>query len=313
MPGYERILFKNLSQSEEDELICPICSCIFKDPLVTQCCRQTYCNECINQWLKVNKTCPNDRQFLTSNRLIKPPRLLNHMLDNLLIKCNFNGCVETIRLEQLEQHSKICFYNPDGICNCGEKIGNRGQHNCIENLKSQIKIIEKIKDDALKKKYDLEKENEKMKKTNDQLRKENQDIKKEYEIMQIRPKKYATILTSMRFVFLCLLTASEMKSNFIRDKISGPKNYYSVLSIIALVLFFGFSPVTYELVFTDISNFIITNTNHWSDIKNKGLFAKILFVFFFIIRLFIAIIGICVAVAIILLIIFLCANFMLRF
>jgi hypothetical protein len=52
----------------------------------------------------------------------------------------------------LEQHSKICFYNPDGVCNCGEKIGNRGQHNCIENLKSQIKVIEKIKDDALKKK-----------------------------------------------------------------------------------------------------------------------------------------------------------------
>jgi hypothetical protein len=228
------------------------------------------------------------------------------MLDNLLIKCNFNGCVETVRLENLEQHSRICFYNPDGICNCGEKIGKRGQHNCIENLKSQIKIIEKIKDDALKIKYGLEKENKKMKETNDQLRKEN-------EIMEIRPKNYAVILTCMRFVFLCLLTASEMKSNFIRDKISGPKNYYSVLSITVLVLFFGFSPETYKLVFIDISNFIICNTNHWSDIKNKGLFAKILFVFFFIIRLFIAIIAICVAVAIILLIIFLCANFMLRF
>jgi hypothetical protein len=311
MPGYDITLFKNLSNSEADELICPICSCIFKDPIVTQCCRQTYCNECINEWLKGHNTCPNDRKTLSPSDLSKPPRNFNNMLDNLVIKCSFSGCVETLPLEKLEQHSRECLYNPEGICNCGEKIGNRGEHNCFENLKSRIKIIEKNNDHALKRNNELEsrlrsieklrdytskeksalekenkklivsldqmrKENENFNKIIDQLRKEdenskkiinqlrieNQNFKKENEFLkkiEIQPKKYTMILTSILFVFLCYLIAS----------------YELILSAIILFIFFGLSQETYKSVFLYITKFIEYSKNCWPDIKNKEMFAEI--------------------------------------
>ena len=62
MPALETHRFVNLSQSEEDELSCGICFGILIDPMVTSCCRQTYCKECISEWLKSNNNCPEDRQ-----------------------------------------------------------------------------------------------------------------------------------------------------------------------------------------------------------------------------------------------------------
>jgi hypothetical protein len=216
------------------------------------------------------------------------------MLDNLVIKCNFSGCIETFPLEKLEQHSRECFYNPEGICNCGEKIGNRGEHNCIENLKSRIKIIEKNKDHALKRIKELEsrlrsieklrdytskersalekenkklifqvrKEDENSKKIINQLIIENQNFKKENEFLkkiEIQPKKYAVILTSIRFVFLCYLIAS----------------YELILSAIILFILFGLSQETYKSVFLYITIFIEYSKNCWPDLKNKEVFAEI--------------------------------------
>ncbi len=74
MPGYELDRFVGLTETEKTEMICSICHDILKNPVVTNCCLQTYCEECINEWLKTNAICPNDRKQLNASQLTRPPR-----------------------------------------------------------------------------------------------------------------------------------------------------------------------------------------------------------------------------------------------
>ncbi len=74
MPGYEIDRFVNLSPNEKVELICSICQDILRCPVVTNCCLQSFCDDCIKDWLKDNNTCPYDRKNLTTDQLSRAPR-----------------------------------------------------------------------------------------------------------------------------------------------------------------------------------------------------------------------------------------------
>ncbi len=74
MPGYELSRFVELSQSEIEEYTCSICHDILRNPFVTNCCLQTFCEQCINDWLEKNNTCPYDRKQLNRSQLSSPPR-----------------------------------------------------------------------------------------------------------------------------------------------------------------------------------------------------------------------------------------------
>jgi hypothetical protein len=82
MSGYELSRFVELSQSECEEYTCSICQDIFRNPVVTNCCLQTFCEQCINEWLETNKTCPYDRKPLNRSELSSPPRSVNLILHN---------------------------------------------------------------------------------------------------------------------------------------------------------------------------------------------------------------------------------------
>jgi len=76
MPGYELSRFVELSSSDSEEYICSICRDILRNPVVTNCCLQTFCEQCINEWLETNNTCPYDRKELNRNQLSASPRFL---------------------------------------------------------------------------------------------------------------------------------------------------------------------------------------------------------------------------------------------
>ncbi|XP_054155340.1 uncharacterized protein LOC128953840 [Oppia nitens] len=114
MPGYDCDRFVNLSPSDRSELSCSICQDIFCCPVIVQCCRQTFCEDCINNWLSANNTCPYDRKTLTKDALAQPPRVMINILGKLQIKCDFQdkGCNEVISLEDLSNHvNNNCRYN----------------------------------------------------------------------------------------------------------------------------------------------------------------------------------------------------------
>ncbi|XP_054161300.1 E3 ubiquitin-protein ligase NRDP1-like [Oppia nitens] len=96
MPGYDCDRFVNLSPADRAELTCSICQDIFYCPVIAQCCRQTFCEDCINNWLSTNNTCPYDRKTLTTEALTRPPRVMVNMLGKLQIKCDFRdkGCTD---------------------------------------------------------------------------------------------------------------------------------------------------------------------------------------------------------------------------
>ena len=76
MPGYEVDRFINLSENDKAELTCSICQDIFCSPMVAECCLQTFCEDCIKEWVETNNTCPFDRKPLTKANLGRPPRYL---------------------------------------------------------------------------------------------------------------------------------------------------------------------------------------------------------------------------------------------
>ncbi len=77
MSGYEFSRFVDLSQSDSEEYTCSICQDIFRNPVVTNCCLQTFCKQCINDWLETNNTCPYDRKPLNRSHLSLPSRFKN--------------------------------------------------------------------------------------------------------------------------------------------------------------------------------------------------------------------------------------------
>lgn len=137
MPGFEKHRFVNLNQLEDD-FTCGICLQILNNPSVTPCCRQTYCYDCINEWLNNKNSCPNDRQRLIATELYSPQRLVVNLLAKLRIRCDFalNGCQTVVDLECLKTHSNNCPFNPNRNCiDCGLKMSGQSTHYCINSLK----------------------------------------------------------------------------------------------------------------------------------------------------------------------------------
>ncbi|CAG2178327.1 unnamed protein product [Oppiella nova] len=64
-----------MSESERDEMQCSICQDILRNPVVAPCCLQMFCEQCINEWLNTETTCPHDRKVLNIDSLTRPPRL----------------------------------------------------------------------------------------------------------------------------------------------------------------------------------------------------------------------------------------------
>ena len=99
----DRFLVK---ESIEDYLICSICTDVVKEPIQTPQCDHIFCRECIMQWLGGgNRTCPVDRQLVTSDSLKALNRMAKQSLNKLVIRCkNYgDGCRLMSKLEDMPQ------------------------------------------------------------------------------------------------------------------------------------------------------------------------------------------------------------------
>ncbi|RWS23696.1 E3 ubiquitin-protein ligase NRDP1-like protein [Leptotrombidium deliense] len=110
--GYDRSRFVNLSDFA-DELSCPICLGIFREPVTTSC-RHVFCKQCIKLWSLKSMTCPVDRKRI--RKLHKPPVLLENILSKLRIRCEFEefGCSKVVALNSFDEHLKCCDFKPKG-------------------------------------------------------------------------------------------------------------------------------------------------------------------------------------------------------
>ncbi|CAG2167058.1 unnamed protein product [Oppiella nova] len=159
MPGFQRSRVIGVCDEELDEFICGICLEVFVDPVVTQCCQQSYCSECIHNWLSDNNTCPNDRKELSREGIGPAPRLVYNLLNKMQVKCDFYamGCESVVKMCELSQHIIYCDHNANRKCkSCELDVDGNGDHKCIESLLimnknfcEEIKILKADKQNLL--------------------------------------------------------------------------------------------------------------------------------------------------------------------
>ena len=144
MPGHDKSRIVGLELDQLEEFVCGICQDVLNDPVVTQCCRQSYCRQCINEWLRRENTCPHDRSLITLDDLVEAPRFVVSFINKLRIKCELyeNGCEIVVNIENYEEHRENCKYRHCEICEC--KDPGHG-HVCLDYLIDEnIKLKEEL-------------------------------------------------------------------------------------------------------------------------------------------------------------------------
>ncbi|XP_065886254.1 TNF receptor-associated factor 5-like [Dysidea avara] len=115
--------------------MCEICMDVLNEPLLTTCCGQSYCRECVNQ-LRQN-TCPHCRDPLNTIEDKKSSRILS----NTKIKCPyhlFNKCKWNGNTSDLKSHLTTCQFKP---VTCAKKCGvSRERKNIDRHLKTECDL-----------------------------------------------------------------------------------------------------------------------------------------------------------------------------
>ncbi len=105
---------------------CPLCLHVTREPSLTSCCGQHFCQACIQKLLTDNKPCPFCKGDSFTTLLDKKQR--RRVLD-LKVYCDkkANDCDWVGGLGELEQHlsEKCQFVSVDCQYNCGDAIEKR--------------------------------------------------------------------------------------------------------------------------------------------------------------------------------------------
>ena len=158
MSGHDKSKIVGWNQIHLDEFVCGICNDVLNKPVVTQCCRQSYCRYCIDEWLRGHYTCPNDRMPLTINGVSEAPRLVINVIDKMQIKCNNSdkGCSKLTTIGTKMDHLKICLYNKCKTCGC---YGMGDEHDCLAYLMKKNLELTEMNNKLIKEKSEIEKVN----------------------------------------------------------------------------------------------------------------------------------------------------------
>ncbi|XP_072044212.1 TNF receptor-associated factor 6-like [Amphiura filiformis] len=102
-------------ESVSVHLFCSICQEVFREPQRAPC-GHSYCKNCIYQWLKQSKTCPEDRRPIQKHDL-HYDFILANIIGDQMVACPFrkNGCDHVGKLELLYGHEKSCIFNPANV------------------------------------------------------------------------------------------------------------------------------------------------------------------------------------------------------
>lgn len=94
-----------------DKYHCSICTKVLRDPHLTECCGNEFCESCLTMWEKKSKdkTCPQCRATKFSHIVNKKSK---REIDALKVHCNFRkqGCTWVGELAVIETHYKTCGY-----------------------------------------------------------------------------------------------------------------------------------------------------------------------------------------------------------
>lgn len=108
----------------DHNLMCAICYCPFVNA-VRLPCEHVFCLRCVNDTMKISGTgfrsssvnCPSCRRLIKASELVSMPKILDRMLDDLMVRCPLKdeGCKEQVQRCEVQQHvDKKCLYSEVG-------------------------------------------------------------------------------------------------------------------------------------------------------------------------------------------------------
>ena len=126
-----------------DDYYCMICAKVLKEPHLTDCCGQHFCQACLEQWFKKQqkKICPHCRSENFSHMRYLP---LKRKINFLEVYCPYQneGCEVVTQLGELNIHKDECGF-AKVVCSqgCGRLICRKdlAEHCSNECLKRMIK------------------------------------------------------------------------------------------------------------------------------------------------------------------------------
>ena len=110
-------------------LLCAICHCPFVEPIGLKC-EHVFCKDCLDGALEHQnehrKTCPTCRQRINRESVIAAPKIIDRIIDDLMIKCPMYevGCTEVMARGAINHHlTRYCGHYevkcPDKKCKQG--------------------------------------------------------------------------------------------------------------------------------------------------------------------------------------------------
>ena len=95
----------------DHNLMCPICYCPFVNA-VRLPCEHVFCQRCVNDAMTISGNerrsvnCPSCRRMVRANELSLMPKILDRMLDDLMVRCPLKdeGCNEQVQRCAVQQH-----------------------------------------------------------------------------------------------------------------------------------------------------------------------------------------------------------------
>ena len=137
---------------------CIICFLVLKDPVMCKN-QHYYCSFCIKTHLKNCAFCPTCREPLSVDTLKQAPRIVMDYLCELNIRCDYHsrGCLEVVKLKNLERHVASCGFLPvqcsnegcNALVNQRDKLHHQSEicefrkskcHDCSQ-LKQEVKDL----------------------------------------------------------------------------------------------------------------------------------------------------------------------------
>ena len=121
VPPTEGIPFESVKSETKimSGLKCSICYNLIWDPVEINECNHTFCNYCLNKWLKIKSFCPICKQ---SSINIRPSKAISRLCGELKIKCSNERCKETPEYSNYIEHLEKCKYKKYKCLNEGCKF-----------------------------------------------------------------------------------------------------------------------------------------------------------------------------------------------